>query len=178
MAITKATTQLGLQKIVVNTGIGRLATSNAHFEEKMLPEIIAEFKAITGQQPALRKARASIAGFKLRQGTVVGMNATLRGKRMRDFLERLNAIVFPRVRDFRGIDPKTIDSSGNLTIGIKEHTSFPEIVPENSKVDFGLEVTIVPKIRRAEGAAAFYESLGIPLKKEKAVSRGSKNPKS
>ncbi len=161
-----------LEKIVVNTGVGRLATSNAHFEEKILPEVIAEFKAITGQKPALRKARASIAGFKLRQGTVVGMNATLRGKRMRDFLYRLNSIVFPRVRDFRGIDPKTIDSTGNLTIGIKEHTSFPEIIPENSKVDFGLEVTIVPKIRRTEGAAAFYELLGIPFKKEKVA--GSK----
>ncbi len=167
MAITKATTQSGLQKIVVNTGIGRLSTSNAHFEEKILPEIIAEFKAITGQQPALRKARASIAGFKLRQGMIVGMNATLRGKRMRDFLERLNAIVLPRVRDFRGIDPKNIDGNGNLTIGIKEHTAFPEIVPENSKIDFGLEVTMVPLVRGRERSIALYEALGVPLKKEK-----------
>lgn len=156
-----------LEKIVVNAGIGRLATGNAHFEEKILPEAVTEFKTITGQQPALRRARASIAGFKLRQGMVIGMSATLRGKRMRDFLERLNAIVFPRVRDFRGIDPKAIDSSGNLTIGIKEHTSFPEIIPENSKVDFGLEVTIVPKIRRRDGAADLYASFGIPLKKSK-----------
>ena len=160
----------GLEKIVVNCGVGRLATSNAHFEEKMLPEILSEFKAIVGQQPTIRKAKASIAGFKLRQGTIVGMNATLRGQRMKDFLARLGSIVLPRVRDFRGIDPKNIDTNGNLTIGVKEHTAFPEILPENSHVDFGLEVTMVPQLRgRNKGdAKEFYETLGIPFKKEKA----------
>ncbi len=160
-----------LHKIVVNTGVGRMATSNAHFDEKVLPEIIAEFKAVTGQKPALRHAVKSIAGFKLRQGTVVGMNATLRGKRMRDFLERLNAIVLPRVRDFRGIPLKNIDANGNCTIGIREHTAFPEIVPENSKVDFGMEVTLVLKVqdKNKEKAAALYHALGVPLQKPKIV---------
>jgi large subunit ribosomal protein L5 len=156
-----------LHKIVVNTGVGRMATSNAHFDEKVLPEIMAEFKAITGQHPALRRAVKSIAGFKLRQGTVVGMNATLRGRRMRDFLNRLNSIVFPRVRDFRGIPVKNLDANGNLTIGIREHVAFPEIVPENSKADFGVEVTLVLKEQGAENALETYRALGIPLQKEK-----------
>lgn len=163
-----------LHKIVVNTGVGRMATSNAHFDEKVLPEIIAEFKAVTGQQPALRRATKSIAGFKLRQGTVVGMNATLRGKRMRDFLERLNAVVFPRVRDFRGIPPKNIDANGNLTIGIREHVAFPEIVPENSKVDFGMEVTLVLKVQDKEKAIGIYNALGIPLQQPKEAKAKTK----
>lgn len=170
MAVQQSiTAQKVLHKITVNTGVGRLATSNAHFEEKVLPELIAEFKAVTGQQPALRHAVKSIAGFKLREGTVVGMNATLRGKRMRDFLERLNAIVLPRVRDFRGIPVKNIDANGNLTVGIREHTAFPEIVPENSKVDFGMEVTLVLKVqdKNKEKAAAIYHALGVPLQKPK-----------
>jgi large subunit ribosomal protein L5 len=161
------TAQSVLHKIVVNVGIGRMATSNAHFDEKILPEIIGEFKTITGQKPALRHAVKSIAGFKLRQGTIVGMNATLRGRRMRDFLERLNAIVFPRVRDFRGIPVRNIDANGNLTVGIREHTAFPEIVPENSKVDFGMEVTLVLKAQGREKAADIYYALGVPLQKPK-----------
>ena len=170
------TAQSVLHKIVVNVGVGRMATSNAHFEEKVLPEIVSEFKAVTGQKPALRHAVKSIAGFKLRQGTVVGMNATLRGKRMRDFLERLNAIVFPRVRDFRGIPTRCIDANGNLTIGIREHVAFPEIVPENSKVDFGMEVTLVLKVqdKDKERAVALYHTLGIPLQKPKEVKAKTK----
>ena len=181
MAVKQSiTAQSVLHKITVNTGIGRLATSNAHFEEKVLPEIIAEFKAVTGQQPALRHAAKSIAGFKLREGTIVGMNATLRGKRMRDFLERLNAIVFPRVRDFRGIPTKCIDANGNLTIGIREHVAFPEIVPENSKVDFGMEVSFVLKVqdKNKEKAVAIYHALGLPLQKPKEPKSKASNTKS
>ena len=181
MAVKQSiTAQSVLHKITVNTGIGRLATSNAHFEEKVLPEIIAEFKAVTGQQPALRHAAKSIAGFKLREGTIVGMNATLRGKRMRDFLERLNAIVFPRVRDFRGIPIKNIDANGNLTVGIREHTAFPEIVPENSKVDFCMEVSFVLKVqdKNKEKAVAIYHALGLPLQKPKEPKSKASNTKS
>lgn len=156
-----------LEKITVNTGIGRLATGTVNFEEKALPHIIEEFKSITGQHPALRRSRASIAGFKIREGLIIGLSAIIRGKRMDDFLTRLNAIVFPRVRDFRGIQLKNIDGNGNITIGIREHTAFPEIIPEISKVDFGLQVTIVPKIKNREKAIALYRSLGLPLQKQK-----------
>lgn len=156
-----------LEKIVVNTGIGRLAANTVNFEEKTLPAVLHEFKSITGQHPALRRARASIAGFKIREGSIVGLSAIMRGRRMSDFLTRLNAIVFPRVRDFRGIQLKNIDGNGNLTIGIREHTAFPEIIPEMSKVDFGLQVTIVPKVKNRGQAIALYRSLGVPLQKEK-----------
>ncbi len=156
-----------LEKIVVNTGIGRLATNSPNFEEKVLPNVIEEFKAITGQHPAVRRARISIAGFKMRAGTVVGLSTTLRGARMRDFLNRLNAIVLPRVRDFRGIRLKNIDGNGNISIGLREHTAFPEISPETSKADFGLQVTIVPKIKNRERVEELYRSLGMPLQKLK-----------
>ena len=126
-----------------------------------------EFKSIIGQHPAFRRARTSVAGFKIREGMVIGLSATMRGKRMHGFLARLNAIVFPRVRDFRGIPLKNIDENGNLNIGIREHTAFPEIFPETSKIDFGLQVTIVPNAKNKEQAVAMYRSLGIPLQKEK-----------
>jgi len=156
-----------LEKIVVNAGIGRLATNSANFEEKTLPNVIEEFKAIIGQYPAARRARISIAGFKIRKGMIIGLSAVMRGKRMEQFLARLNAIVLPRVRDFRGIHLKNIDAHGNLNIGIREHTAFPEIIPENSKVDFGLQVTVVPKIKGREKALELYRALGVPLQKLK-----------
>ena len=155
---------LGLEKIVINTGLGRLS-QQANFEDKVLPEIIKDFALITGQKPASRPARLSIAGFKLRAGTVVGLKVTLRGRRMQQFLERLNKIALARVRDFRGISLNSVDKNGNLTIGIKEHTIFPEISPEASRYDFGLEVTVVPKNKGREKAIELYRELGIPLKK-------------
>lgn len=155
-----------LEKIVVATGIGRLAVNSPNFEEKTLPQVMEEFKIITGQYPAARRARISIAGFKIRKGMVIGLSAIMRGKRMEQFLARLNAIVLPRVRDFRGIHLKSVDEHGNLNIGIREHTAFPEIIPENSKVDFGVQVTVVPKIKGREKALAFYRALGVPLQKK------------
>jgi large subunit ribosomal protein L5 len=154
-----------MEKIVVNSGIGKL-TSMPNFKDKVLPAITAEFAAIVGQKPSPRGAKKSIAGFKLREGTVVGLVATIRGARMRSFFERMNKVVFPRVRDFRGIPRKNIDLQGNLTIGIKEHTIFPEISPEHSKVSFGIQMTIVPKKPMLkEEAIAWYQSLGVPLTK-------------
>lgn len=173
-ADTQRASSGALEKIVVATGIGRIATTSPNFEEKALPNIIEEFKMITGQYPAVRRARISIAGFKIRQGMVVGLSAVVRGKRMGQLLARVNAIVLPRVRDFRGIHLKNIDGYGNLNIGIREHTAFPEIVPENSKVDFGLQITVVPKIKKREKAIELYRSLGIPLQKEKLKTKSEK----
>jgi len=153
-----------LDKIVVNSGIGRLS-QQPNFEDKILPEVMKEFALITGQKPAPRRARLSIAGFKLRSGTTIGLKATLRGRRMSQFLERLTKVALPRVRDFRGVDLKNIDRNGNLTIGIKEHIVFPEISPETSRYDFGLEVTVVPRFRNREKAIGLYRDLGVPLKK-------------
>jgi large subunit ribosomal protein L5 len=155
-----------LEKIVVAVGVGRLR-QKPQFEEKILPEITHQLALITGQKPAVRQARQSIAGFKLRQGDIVGLQVTLRGRRMKDFLQRLRDAVLPRIRDFRGINPKSIDKSGNLTIGIKEHTVFPEVNPDEVQTDFGLEITLVSKVKNPDEGYRFYkEQLGLPLKQK------------
>ncbi|PIV31958.1 50S ribosomal protein L5 [Candidatus Wolfebacteria bacterium CG02_land_8_20_14_3_00_37_12] len=154
-----------LEKIVINVGVGRMS-QQSNFTEKILPEIIKDFATITGQKPALTSAKKSIAGFKTREGQVVGMKATLRRQRMKDFLERLVKITLPRVKDFKGIELKNIDSNGNLTIGMKENVVFPEINPEFLKFDFGLEISIVSNAKTKEEAIKLYRLLGIPLKKD------------
>ena len=147
-----------LIKIVVNTGVGRR-------EEKDIELIVGQLEMITGQKCAPRKAKQSIATFKTRKGMVVGLACTLRGNRMYDFLERLISVAIPRLRDFRGIDPKTIDSSGNLTIGFKEHIVFPEIAGEDVRIPFGLEATLVSNARSKTEAEVFFRALGVPFKK-------------
>ena len=153
-----------LTKIVVSSGVGKLR-SNVKFDESILPKIVADFSTIVGQKPAARGAKKSIATFKTRTGDVVGLVATLRGKRMNDFLSRLVNVALPRVRDFRGIDPKNFDSRGNLSIGIKEHTIFPEINPEKTPTTFGLQVTFTTDTKNKEEGIALCRKLGIPLKK-------------
>lgn len=156
-----------LEKIVVNSSFGKLATSNADFDQKILPEIKESLAAITGQAPQERKARISIAGFKIREGMIIGLKTTLRRKKMQQFLEKVVHIVLPRVRDFRGISRTAIDERGNLTFGIKEHIVFPEIVLEKARFNFGLEMTLVPKRPlKKEQAIDFYKQLGIPFEKE------------
>ncbi len=153
-----------IEKIVINVGVGRLS-QQPNFEEKILPELVKDLSSITGQKPAICKAKKSISGFKLRAGQVVGLKTTLRNKMMSAFLEKLVKVIFPRVRDFRGLDTKAIDERGNLTIGLKENAVFPEINPEISKIDFGLEISIVSNAKNKEEAIKLYRILGIPLKK-------------
>lgn len=117
-----------LEKVVVNTGIGRVAK-----EDKTVDRIEKDITMITGQKPSLKKAKKSISGFKLRQGMNVGIAVTLRGKRMYDFLDRLVSISLPRSKDFRGIDSKNVDRYGNLNFGIRESSIFPELNYENVK---------------------------------------------
>ncbi len=153
-----------IEKVVVNVGVGKKSQQQG-FEDKVLPEIVKDLSAITGQKPKTTTAKKSIAGFKTRQGQIVGLVVTLRGNRMADFMDRLIKIVFPRVKDFRGIELKNIDKNGNLSIGFKEHVVFPEISQETSRQDFGLEVTIVPNIKNRDEAVELYRLLGMPLKK-------------
>ncbi|MDO8466693.1 MAG: 50S ribosomal protein L5 [bacterium] len=154
-----------IEKIVVNTGIGRLS-SQPNFSDKVLPEISANFAAITGQKPSERSAKKSISSFKLREGTVVGLKATLRKKRMELFLDKVIRVVLPRVRDFQGISINNIDGHGNLNFGVKDQLVFPEINPETSKSNFGLEITVVPrKHKTKDEAIAFYKEIGIPFEK-------------
>lgn len=154
-----------LEKIVVNVGIGRFA-NQPNFDDKILPELIKDVALMTGQRPATRPAKQSVAGFKIRSGNVVGLKVTLRGKRMTDFLNKLNQVVLPRIRDFRGLDLKSLDSGGNLSIGMREHTTFPEIIPELTKHDLGVEITLVPKDVNKERAVQLYRDLGVPLKRD------------
>ena len=156
-----------LEKVVINVGLGRMS-GLPNFTDKLLPAVLEELSLVTGQKAMTRPAKKSIAGFKLRQGTIVGLKVTLRGKKIKEFLNKLTMATLPRIRDFRGINNKAIDKNGNLSMGIKEQAVFPEITPETSKVTFGLEITVVPKlpIAKHEDAIKFYKELGIPFNKK------------
>ena len=152
-----------LEKVVVNVGIGRLS-SQPNFADKILPAVASDLAAITGQKPMYRPSKTSISGFKLREGTVVGLKTTLRRQRMAQFLEKVINVVLPRVRDFRGLNLKNIDKAGILSFGMKDYLVFPEVAPEASKANFGVEITVVPKVtKKREEAVALYKELGIPF---------------
>jgi large subunit ribosomal protein L5 len=146
-------------KVHVNLGLGE-AIQNP----KLLDAAAKELGAITGQKPVVTKARKSIANFKLRQGMPIGCAVTLRGERMFEFLDRLINIAMPRIRDFRGVSPKSFDGRGNYTIGLKEQTIFPEI--DYSKVDSvkGMNITIVTTARNDSEALALLRGLGMPFR--------------
>lgn len=148
-----------VEKVVVNIGLGR-----ALKDEKFLEVAMRDLALITGQKLKTTLAKKSIANFKIREGMIIGAAATLRGQRMYDFISRLVNIALPRTRDFRGIDAKTIDKSGNLTIGVKEHIVFPEIKGEEVRNIFGFEITVVVKAKNKEEAKILYKVLGFPIK--------------
>src|SRR3989344_1471597 len=149
-------------KMVLNVGTG-----TAVKKDKNKNDAIGERLAkITGQKGALRGAKQSIASFKVRQGDPIGIIITLRGKRMYAFLEKLINIALPRTKDFRGINPGAVDNVGNLTLGIKEHTIFPETADEDIKDVFGLAITLVSTAKNKKEGKTFFEFLGIPFKKE------------
>lgn len=148
-----------LDKIVLSTGVGKI-------KDKARMELIADRLAkITGQKAAPRGAKKSIASFKSRQGDVVGYAVTLRGKRMWAFLEKLLQIAIPRIRDFRGFDPKIVDEKGSLTLGLREHTIFPESADEELRNVFGLAITLSTKSASREDALACFRAMGFPFKK-------------
>lgn len=149
-----------LEKIVINMGLGE-AISNP----KVLDIAVEELKAITGQKPVITKAKKSIASFKLRQGMRIGAMVTLRGDRMYEFLDRLISIALPRVRDFKGLSPKSFDGRGNYTLGIREQIIFPEV--DFNKVDRirGMNVSIVTTASNDELGFALLKGLGMPFRK-------------
>ena len=155
-----------IEKVVVNTGFGRLAGTRAGDElRKTLEAIRSDLSILAGQRAILTKAKHSIAGFKLRQGSPVGAKVTLRGVRMYDFLDRLIHVMFPRSRDFRGLESSVCDGAGNLGIGIKEHIFFPEISPEKVKDIFGLQVTVTTTAKSNKEGLELFSLLGFPFKK-------------
>jgi len=150
-----------VEKVVVNIGLGE----GAH-DKNVIEAASRDLMAITGQKPTIRRARISIAGFKIRKGDPVGLKVTLRRKRMKDFLTKLFAIVLPRLRDFQGVPLKGFDGRGNYSLGIPEQIVFPEI--DYSKIDKirGLEITIVTNTRSDEKAKELLESMGMPFEKK------------
>ena len=151
-----------LTKVVLNVGTGTLMKKDAK-KNDLVGDRLAK---ITGQKSAPRGAKKSVSSFKIRQGDPIGVVVTLRGKRMYAFLEKLFNIALPRTKDFRGISRKVVDNIGNLTMGIKEHTIFPETADEDIRDVFGLSITIVSTAKTQKEGFAFYQTLGVPFKKE------------
>jgi large subunit ribosomal protein L5 len=148
-----------LEKIVVNMGVGE-----ASQDSRRLDGAMEDLARITGQKPQLRRARKSIAGFKIRDGMPVGARVTLRGERMWEFLDRLITIALPRVRDFRGISPRSFDGRGNFALGLREQTIFPEISYDSIDTTRGLDVAVVTTAETDEEARELLRMLGMPFR--------------
>ncbi|NGP90154.1 50S ribosomal protein L5 [Fodinibius halophilus] len=149
-----------LEKIVINCGVGE-AVEN----EKFLDTVVENVAKITGQRPVTTKAKKSISNFKIRDGQPIGCKVTLRGKQMYEFLDRLINLALPRTRDFQGVPDKSFDGRGNYTLGIKDHTIFPEINTDNVDNVHGLDVTFVTNAETDEEAYALLKGFGMPFQK-------------
>ena len=149
-----------LVKIVINMGLGK-----AIQDPKIIEEAVDELSKITGQKPVVTKSRKAISNFKLRQGINIGCMVTLRGDRMYEFYDRFVNIALPRVRDFRGVLPKSFDDKGNYSLGIKDHTIFPEINADKVRVTKGMDITIVTTAKTNEEAMELLKLLGMPFRK-------------
>jgi large subunit ribosomal protein L5 len=146
-------------KVVVNSGTGKA-------KDKKRNELVAErLGKITGQKPSPRGAKQSIASFKLRQGEIIGMAVTLRGAQMWGFLDKLINVAIPRMRDFKGLNPASVDEIGNYTLGLKENSIFPETADQDLKDVFGLSITVVTSAKTKDQALALLTHLGFPFKK-------------
>lgn len=149
-----------ITRVVCNLGLGEAPRNN-----KLMDQAVDELTAITGQRPTIRKARRSIAQFKLRAGMQIGCAVTLRRDRMYEFLDRLINISLPRVRDFRGLSPKGFDGRGNFTMGIRDHSIFPEIDYTKVETPKGMNVTVVTTARTDDQARFLLQELGFPFAK-------------
>lgn len=155
-----------IDKVVLNTGFGRQVVGKSGEEQKKVHEnALQDLTAIAGQKAVLTLGKKDIAAFKTRKGMPLGAKVTLRGQKMYDFLEKLINIALPRSRDFQGINQKSVDPSGNLTVAFKEQIAFPEISPEKAKNIFGFEITVVTTAENAEEATEMFRLLGFPIKK-------------
>ena len=149
-----------LEKIVVNVGVGEAA-----HDSKYIEAAANDLETITGQKPVITKAKKSIAGFKLREGQNIGTKVTLRGENMYNFMEKLIRVALPRVRDFRGINPKAFDGFGNYTLGIKEQLIFPEIEYDNILKIRGMDIVFVTTAKSNEEALELLKGFGMPFRK-------------
>jgi large subunit ribosomal protein L5 len=149
------------EKVVVNMGVG-----DAPRDAKLMEGAIKDLTTITGQRPGVRRARKSLATFKLREGMPIGAASTLRGDRMWDFLDRLLSIVLPRIRDFRGLNPRSFDGNGNYTFGVTEQLVFPEIDYDDIDQTRGMDITIVTTAATDEEGLALLSALGFPFRQQ------------
>ncbi len=150
-----------VQKVTVNMGVGE-----AKQDSKMLDAASEQLATITGQKPNVRRARKSIAQFKVREGMPVGVAVTLRGERQYEFLDRLMSIAIPRIRDFRGLNPRSFDGRGNYSLGVREQIIFPEVDYDEVDQVRGLDITITTSAASDEEAFALLEALGMPFSKD------------
>lgn len=153
-----------LEKIVVNVGVGEAVA-----DKKAIDSVMEELAIITGQKPKLNRAKKSIANFKVRQGMPVGASVTLRGNRMWEFFDRLVAIAIPRVRDFRGLNPKSFDGRGNYSFGVTEQLIFPEIDYDKVSTVRGMDITICTTADNDEDARALLNAFGFPFRRQAQV---------
>lgn len=149
-----------IQKVTINVGIN---TRNS--ESNYIDNIEKMVASISGQKPMRNKARKAISAFKIREGMIVGVSNTLRGQRMYDFLDKLVNVAIPRIRDFRGLSVKNIDRQGNLTLGIKEHNIFPEIMTDDVEKVYGLEISITTSATTHAEGLELFKTLGFPFQK-------------
>ncbi len=147
-------------KVVINMGVGE-ATANS----KAIESAVKEMATISGQKPVVNRARKSIATYKVRKGMPIGVSVTLRGKRMYDFLAKLVHIALPRIKDFRGLSPKSFDGRGNYSLGIKEQLIFPEISYDKIDATRGMDIAMVTTARTDQEALALLKEIGMPFKK-------------
>jgi large subunit ribosomal protein L5 len=151
-----------IEKITVNMGVG-----DAKQDSKVLEAAIDQLATITGQRPSVRRARKSIAQFKVREGMPVGVAVTLRGERSYEFLDRLMSVAIPRIRDFRGLSPRSFDGRGNYSLGVREQIIFPEVDYDEIDQVRGLDITITTTARTDEEAFALLAALGMPFARER-----------
>lgn len=152
-----------LEKIVVSMGVG-----GARGDAKIIDQCVDSLTLITGQKAHRTRARKSVANFKLREGMIIGARVTLRGKRMYEFLDRLISLALPRVRDFRGVNPKSFDGNGNYSFGLTEQMVFPEIDPDKITHVHGMNITIVTTANTDDDGRALLREFGMPFKKDDA----------
>ena len=149
------------EKIVLNVGVGK-----ALQQQSLLEGAVRDLEQITGQKAIVTKAKKSIAGFKLREGNAIGAKVTLRGDRMWEFFDRLISVTIPRIRDFRGLNPKSFDGNGNYTFGVNEQLIFPEIDYDKVDAPRGMDITIVTTARTNAEGKALLDAFGFPFKRE------------
>ena len=153
-----------IEKIVINMGVGRAAQ-----QPSLLEHAVADLTLIAGQKPVVTLAGKSIAGFKLREGQAIGTKVTLRGDRMWEFYDRLVAVAIPRIRDFRGLNPRSFDGRGNYTFGVTEQLIFPEIDYDKISAVRGMDITICTSATDNEGGRRLLEMLGFPFRKQQVA---------